>query len=175
MTPKPPRPPAETLARVMRIAKFEGSSVLVICGALALASAVMGDFAGALIGVLIAGAGAFELHGAGLLKAGEPRGVNWLVGSQLYLLATILGYVGWRLASYDPALVRQLLEPVLRTPEMRAKLSESGLTEVAMLEGVRQLYHAFFGAVAVGTLLYQGGMALYYHRRRAAVAAALAE
>jgi hypothetical protein len=156
---------------MLRVAHFDGGSVLVLCGALAIASAGYGDFTGAVIGALIAGAGAFELHGAGLIKAGEPRGLNWLIASQLYLLAAILGYVGWRLMSYDPAIVRHLLEPMLHASDLQAQLAEAGRTEADLLTMVRTIYYACFSLVAVGTLFYQGGMALYYHRRRAAVAA----
>jgi hypothetical protein len=175
MSSKPPLLPAEIVARLLRVARFDGGSVLVLCGALAIASAWYGDLTGAIIGVLIAGAGAFELHGAGLIKAGEPRGLNWLVASQLYLLGTILSYVGWRLMSYDPAVVRHLLDPMLHTPDLQAQLAEAGATEADLLATVRTIYFSGFGLVAVGTLFYQGGMALYYHRRRAAVTAALAE
>jgi hypothetical protein len=159
---------------MLRVAHFDGGSVLVLCGALAIASAWYGDFTGAVVGVLIAGAGAFELHGAGLIKAGEPRGLNWLVASQLYLLVAILGYVGWRVMSYDSAGVRHLLEPMLRASDLQAQLSEAGATEADLLATVRTIYYACFGLVAVGTLFYPGGMAVYYYRRRVAVAAALA-
>ena len=173
MSSKPPLLPAEIVARMLRVAHFDGGSVLVLCGALAIASAWYGDFTGALVGVLIAGAGAFELHGAGLIKAGEARGLNWLIASQLYLLTAILGYVGWRLMSYDPAVVRHLLEPMLHASDLQAQLAEAGATEADLLATVRTIYYACFGLVAVATLFYQGGMALYYHRRRAAVAALL--
>ena len=173
MSSKPPLLPAEIVARLLRVAHFDGASVLGLCGVLAIVSAWYGDLTGAVIGVLIAGAGAFELHGAGLLKAGKPRGLNWLVASQLYLLAAILSYVGWRLTSYNPAAVRRILEPALHLPVIQAMLDMAGATEADLLVMVRPLYFAGFRLVAVGTLLYQGGMALYYHRRRAAVAAAL--
>ena len=172
---KPPLLPAQTVARMLRVAKFDGTSVLVLCGGLALASAAVGDFTGAFIGVVIAAAGAFELHGAALIQGGHPRGVNWLIGSQLYLLAAILAYVGWRLASYDAEAMRRFLDPVFRTPEMQAKFSESGVTEADMLRMWHTMYFIGFRVVGLVTLLYQGGMALYYHRRRAAVAAVLVE
>ena len=174
MSAKPAPVPAEIVARMRRVALFDGGSVLVLCGALAIVSAGYGDFTGAVIGGLIAGAGAIELHGAGLIKAGKPRGLNWLVASQLYLLATILSYVGWRLMSYDPEAMRRLLAPVLHNPEMQAQFDAVGVTEADMLATLRTYYFTSFKVVAAGSLLYQGGMALYYHRRRAAVAAALA-
>ena len=175
MSSNPPPLPAAIVARMLRVAHFDGGSVLVLSGALAIASAWYGDVTGAIIGVLIAGAGAFELHGASLIKARQPRGLNWLVASQLYLLTTILCYVGWRLASYDPAAMRRLLDPVFHNPELQAQFDETGVTEADLLATLRTYYFAGFKVVAVATLLYQGGMALYYHRRRAAVAAALAE
>jgi len=174
MSSKPPPLPAKTVARMLRVARLDGIGVLVLSGVLALASAGFGDFTGAVIGVLVSAAGAFELRGASLLKAGKPRGLNWLVASQLYLLAIILCYVGWRLTSYDPAAVRHSLEPVLHKPEMQEMFDATGATEGDLLAMVRKYYFFGFRLVAAGTLLYQGGMALYYYRRRAAVAAALA-
>ena len=55
---QPPLLPAETLVRVLRLAKFDGLSVLLIAGVFALLAATAGDFSGALVGLLAAGAGA---------------------------------------------------------------------------------------------------------------------
>lgn len=176
MTKIPPLLPAEILLRVLRTAKFDGTTVLVLAGGLALLSAAAGDFTGAVIGILVAAAGAAELHGATLLKVAEPRGVNWLVGSQLYLLAIVLAYVGWRLLAYDPEQVKRFLDTVMTEhPEMQAQLDAGGATQAELRQMLGVLYRALYLIVGVVTLIYQGGMARYYHRRRAAVTAALAE
>jgi hypothetical protein len=175
MTKAPPLLPAEILFRMLRLARRDGTGVLAIAGSLALVSAALGDYLGALVGVVIAGAGVFELHGVALLKARQPNGINWLVGSQIYLLMAVLAYVIWRLQAYDAEWVRRYLEPVIRSQEMQEKLQERGATEEDLLRGLRLLYFSAYAPVAVLTLFYQGGMALYYHRRRAAVAAALIE
>jgi len=175
MSKVPPLLPAETLHRLVRLARRDGMMVLGLSGSLAIASAALGDYWGALVGVIIAGAGVFELHGATLLTGGKTEGVNWLVASQLYLLAAVLGYVFWRLQAYDPEWVKQITAPMLHAPEMQAKLEEAGATEADMLRMMRLIYHVTYALVAILTVFYQGGMALYYHRRRAAVAAALAE
>ena len=47
MARKPPLLPAETLRRVVRTAKFDGTGILVISGAFALASASVHDVTGA--------------------------------------------------------------------------------------------------------------------------------
>jgi hypothetical protein len=175
MTKAPPLLPTVIVDRMVRLARRDGAVVLVLSGTLAIASAAFGDYRGALVGVVIAGAGVFELHGATLLTARRTQGVNWLVWSQLYLLVAVLGYVWWRLQAYDPEWMRQFAEPMMRTPEMQAKLQESGATEADMLRMLRLVYHVSYAVVAILTVFYQGGMALHYHRRRAAVDAALGD
>src|SRR5271165_2118927 len=96
---QPPKLVSEILRRVLRVARFDGMSVLVLAGFFALVSAASGDVSGAAFGLLIAAAGAVELHGMGLLRAADRRGMSWLVGSQLYLMSVVLGYVGYRLAN----------------------------------------------------------------------------
>ena len=118
------------------------------------------------MGVFIAGAGALELHGVGLLRNGYARGTTWLVWSQLYLLAVVLFYVGLRLSHVD-------IEPLRRslTDDLRESIANSGLSEDEFLRIVYVTSTAVFGVV---TFFYQGGMAFYYQRRRAAITAALA-
>ncbi len=163
----PPILPEETLRRVLRIARLDGMSVLVVAGLFGLLSAVVHDHGGAAVGLLIAGAGAVELHGAGLLRAGDGRGMSWLVGSQLYLLLSVLGYAALRLTHVDLEPMRMLV-----TEKQRLVITEAGLTEDQFLGTIYSMTYAVF---AVVTLIYQGGMSIYYHRRRAAVSAALAQ
>src|SRR5678816_1370684 len=87
---QPPLLPEETLARVLRLARFDGMGALVLGGMFALFAAAARDFPFAAIGLLAAGAGAVELHGAALLRQGDRRGMQWLVASQPYLLLVIL-------------------------------------------------------------------------------------
>lgn len=166
MSKLPPFLPEETLVRVLRLSRLDGMSVLVIAGLFAVMSALAGDQLGAIVGLLVAGAGAVELHGATLLHHGEPRGLRWLVGSQLFLLATIVGYCALRLL--HPA-----FEPLhaAMTPEMKTSLEAAGWTED---EFVGLVYQVTYAAVATVTCAYQGGMAIFYWRRRQAVTEALA-
>jgi hypothetical protein len=163
---QPPLLPAEALRRVLRVAKLDGTSVLVIAGVFALLSALAGDFVGAVIGLLVAGAGAIELHGTTLLHHGEARGMNWLVGSQLFLLLTILGYCALRLTHPSFGPLRAAV-----TDDMKISLEAAGYTPDSF---IRLVYNLTYAAVAIVTFFYQGGMAVYYHRRRGPVARALA-
>ena len=163
----PPLLPEEAFDRTVRVAHVDGLCVLVVAGMLALAAASAGDYRGAAIGLLVAAAGAIELHGVGLLRAGEGRGMNWLIASQPYLFVVLLAYCTWRLASPEVEAIRAAL-----TDEMRATIAAAGRDEE---EFVRFAYTLTYTLLAAGTLLYQGAMTLYYVRRRAAVVAAVGE
>jgi hypothetical protein len=162
---KPPLLPTEALRRVIRMAHFNGYGVLVVAGAFALGSASTHDTTGTAIGLLVAGAGAMELHGASLVRRGAESGLNWMIGSQFYLMAVVFFYVGMRLHHVDIS----VLEPYF-TDEQRQAIAQAGLTTDQFLRGVYVATYAIFGVV---TLIYQSAMALYYRRRRPAVSAAL--
>ena len=146
---------------------MDGLSVMMVAGILALAAAAAGNYQGAGIGLLVTAAGAIELHGAGLVRAGEPRGMRWLVASQPYLLLVLLGYCILQLSNFDVALMKEAV-----TDQMREKIREAGYTVDQFL---RMMYNLTYLMLALVTLIYQGGMTIYYLRRRAAVNAALQE
>lgn len=161
----PPPLPEKALRSVLRLARFDGWSVVAVAGSLTLLSGAFRDYVGVLIGTLVTGCGVAELRGAGLLARGEARGIKWLIGSQLFLLTTILTYCALRLARPDIATIRALI-----TPEMKEQLETLGL---GIDQFLLQVYRLTYLAVALTVTLYQGGLAFYYSRKRATVAAAL--
>ena len=165
MTKIPPLLPEETLQRVLRIAKFNGMSVLLIAGFFALAAAGGGDYPGAIVGLLVAGAGAIELHGEGKLRAGDERGMNWLVGSQLYLAVVMLSFCTLRLTHLEIEPIPESLKPII---ELGAQQWQMTTEEYQLM-----IWRLTYRLLALLTLFYQGGMALYYFRRREAVTRAL--
>jgi hypothetical protein len=170
----PPLTPEETLRRVLRTARLDGISLLVVSSGFTGASLLFGDLTGALIGLLVCAAGAVELRGRSLLQAGQGRGVRWLITSQVWLLSCVLAYVLWQLNSYNPALARELIQPVLRSALIEPLLAAAGLTEADLLREVRSIYLTAYMIAGVLSFGFQGGLALYYRNRRAAVVAALA-
>jgi hypothetical protein len=188
-SPKPPLLPVEIVRRMLRVARFDGTSILVIAGTFALGSASLHDTEGTGISLMVAGAGAIELHGVGLLRHGEERGLRWLVSSQIYLMMAMLGYVAFSLRHVDIDAIRQLISHLLELlrqflgpqdsetviPQFlansRQAIAQAGLTVDDFL---RQMYVLIYTVVGVLTVLYQGTMAIYYARRQTAVAAALA-
>lgn len=168
MAKAPPLLPTEVLRRVLRTARFHGTSVLAISGSCALISAWCHDTTDTVAGLLIAAAGAIELHGAGLIHNGFQRGVNWLVASHVYLMSAVLSYVSWRLNHADLAAMAAIApDEMLQQFEFLYKCSE---TEVLQL-----FYVGFFQLIGILTMIYTGGMMIYYARRRARVITALRE
>jgi hypothetical protein len=168
MVKKPPPLPAEILHRVLRLATFDGRIIMIVAGTLALLHAAAYQVDSAIVGCLVAGAGALELHGAGLLRAGDARGVDWLVRSQLLLLATLLIYSAIQLISPDLSQIGR----VKFTPEMMQTLDTLKLTKEEFALLTNTIVYVTVGAV---TLIYQGAMAFYYSRHRRAVTLALEE
>jgi hypothetical protein len=167
MSPVPPLLPAETLLRVQRTAKRDGICVLGLATFFALVSAAGGQLSFAAIGLLAAGAGTVELHGRTLLLRGEPRGMNWLVASQPFLLVVIYTYCLLRLSEPQIPSVPDAIQAALAP-----SAAQFGLTAEQYLAKVNRMSVQAFAAIAT---LCQGGMAIYYSQRREAVTRALTE
>jgi hypothetical protein len=164
---QPPLLPFETYRRVLRLGKMDGSSILLVAGVFALLQAVAGDVSGAMVGLLVAGAGAVELHGVGLLEEGEARGMDWLIGSQIFLLASLLGYCAIRLGHIELPPVPDAIAPMIDRSAAQMNMSRD--------EYLRFIQRLGLQIVAGVSLLYQGGMTIYYVRRRETVRRALFE
>ena len=164
-----PTPAQKTLKRVLAISRFNGWSVMIIAGLGALLSLVFGDLLGVFIGALAAVSGWMEVRGGRKLRQRDPEGMTLLVRSQMLLLSVIIIYCVTRLGSFDADTAMGNL-----TPDMAASLKEVGLERADILSMVRTTFFVTYSSVAVVTLFYQGGMALYYRRKTALVTAALA-
>lgn len=154
----PPLLPSEILARVLRVAKFDGTTVFLLSGFFAVMTATSGETRFAVIGLLAAGAGAIELHGAGLLGHGDRRGVNWLIASQPVLLSIIYIYCALRLSHVELPPI-----PESRQVEFDQAASQLGISTDELL---RKVYRFTIQTVAVLATLFQGWMFIYYLRRR---------
>ena len=148
-----------------RLARFDGITLVILGGLFAIAAASVRDIPFAVIGLLAAGAGAIELHGVGLLREGESRGISWLVASQPMLLVVIWCYGALRLLFFEP--------PPLTDGMLDVAKAGAAQWGIPVEEYFRRANQLIVGALSLIALLYQGGMTVYYLRRRAAVATAL--
>ena len=176
---KPPPLPTEVIARVAHVAAIDGFSLVFIAGGFGLVSALSRDWLGAVVGGLALGAGLIELNGRQRLRAGDVRGINWLIRSQLVLLTVILLYVAYQYFFFDPQSLLVSIEAALATAQRSLDievipLADSfGLTNKQFLELARRTVRVAYVAVGLGSVLCQGGLAFYYQRREQAVAKAL--
>jgi hypothetical protein len=176
---KPPPLPTEVIARVSHVAAIDGFSLVFIAGGFGLVSALSRDWLGAVVGGLAVGAGLIELNGRRRLRAGDVRGINWLVRSQLVLLTVILLYVAYQYNFFDPQSLLVSMEAtriwVQRTfdLEIPALADSFGLTNKQFLVLARRTVRVAYVAVGLGSILCQGGLAFYYQRREQAVSKAL--
>lgn len=166
---KPPPLPEETLQRVLRLARGNGLSVLIIAGLGTLLSLALGDWVGVAVGAIVAFGGWTELAGRKELLRGDADGMRRLVRAQWIVLGAILVYCVTRMASFDADTALGNL-----TPDMRTQLAEAGIDVATILPLVKLTFFSAYGMVTLVTLVYQGGMARHYRRRTDVVKAALA-
>lgn len=169
MTPTPLTPADKVLRRVLLISVIDAWSVIAISALGSLLALVLGDFSGVFVGLLVIIAGVMELRGRARLVRRDAKGMRLLVRAQLFLLAVILVYCVSRLGSFDAETAMANL-----TPDMQAALTEAGITRADVLPLVRIAFYTAYGTVAVVSIFFQGGLALYYRSRTPLVTEALA-
>jgi len=147
--------------RIARNAAINGWCIAVFA-ALCLADSLLSfSVKGILVGAGLMASGCMELSGRRRLKQIRPEAGRWLAGSQLVAMGTLLLYSAYNLPLATrkktlldiPASYRQMVGPEI------------------LLEALRITYLALIAA----TLLYQGGLWLYYTISTRRLARAMAE
>jgi hypothetical protein len=176
---KPPRPPEEVLRRVIRFARLNGWSVVLFAGLGALVSLGLLDPLGVSVCLLIGLGGGLEVRGQRRLVRRDAGGMRGLVRGQLVVLAVVWFYAATHLISFDPVYLRDEVIPNAREllssfgMDLNEIFDQAGLDASAVVAYVRLMFVALYGSLMLVTLIYQGGLALHYRHRTAAVEAAL--
>ena len=119
-------------------------------------------------GVLAAGWGLAEIHGADKLRNGDPRGIDWMIWSQLGLMMTVFIYAGWMMTHLDAVELLNRMPPLARE-NLEDKFEAAGLPLDEMPAVFRSMSTLVYSLVALLTFVFQGMMARFYHRSRPAV------
>jgi hypothetical protein len=145
---------AELGAPLRRAAKLARSNGLgyAVFGALTILLSLPADLPGLLLGACLLAVGVAQQRTAPRLVAGDCTAPHLLARNELLLLAAITAY-----AVAQMTFLRASMSSELET------LSDSAGVDVAGM--VDALAGAVYGGVIVISLLYQGGMALYFRRR----------
>jgi hypothetical protein len=158
------RTPEDTLRRVLKVSRINGWSVAAAAGLSGLVALALGDLVGVGVSLLVTLGGVLEVRGHRQLRRRDADGMGSLVRAQWVVLGAIWAYAVSRLASFDETIAREMA-----TPDMQTLLNEMGLTLNDLMPLVRRVFYVLYGSVMAVTLFYQGGLALYYRRRTAAV------
>ena len=149
--PPPLAAPPVAPARKLRMAKMDGYGLLVMGIPSIILGVVMASPSGVVVGLGVTFCGACELDGLRRYLAGLPGARLRLMGSQLALIALAWGYAAWSLIHPEPL-----------SPEISDLIRESGEDASAMQGLVAQLRWTVAAAICAVTLLYQGGLTVYY-------------
>ena len=155
-----------SLARAAALARANATGY-VIFGGLSMFVAAPGlDVLGLAIGALVTGVGVAQLRAAAGLQRAEARAPRALARNELVLMGGIVVYC-----------VLQLT--VFRTSSAELEKQVGALGDLGLDVDFDELADAFtttlYCAFLLVTLVYQGGMALYFRRRGPMVASYLAE
>ena len=174
-----PRSPEVILRRVKRLARLNGWSVALFAGLCTLASLAFLDPVGIAVGLLVTLGGALEVHGYRMLRRNDAGGMRWVARSQLVVLGTMWAYVLPRLLSFDAVYLQTEVIPHARAMlasrgvNLDEFLAQAGVDSADVVPLVRLFLVVFYGSVLLATLLYQGGLCLYYRWRTPTVEDAL--
>jgi len=165
---KQPPLPIDVFERVLRVANFDGRLLVVIAGTFALMAAMSRNLPPTLAGVLASGWGIAEMHGANKLRNGDPKGLDWMIWSQLGLMITVFFYAGWMMTHFDATEFLNAV-PALALENLENQFAEAGLSTVDMPRYFASMSTVVYSLVALLTFIFQGMMARFYHRSRPAV------
>ena len=148
--------------KVMRVSTINAWSVSFIAGAFALLSLLGLSIPGVLVGIAVAAAGPIELYGQKRLEADPRRARTWMMGSQIWLMVCVLSYCTWRVLSLDPDNPFVVFGDAAQVFELVAIF---GIPQAYLASLFIQAFYITYGLIAVLTVLFQGGLALYYRSR----------
>jgi len=169
----PPLLPEQRLRRVLAISRVDGWSIVILAALSGLVSMIQGNWFPAAVALLVVLAGGTELQGRARLLRGQTSGFAWIIAAQWALLIVIWIYAWWRWRYFDPAAFWAELPRFVQAKFDRDLLA-AGLDpefDRPLLLGMMNTLTCLM--LASVSLLFQGGLALYYSTQRQAVSEAL--
>jgi hypothetical protein len=152
----------EPVRKVAATARFSAVTTLVI-GVAGIPFLFFSPSSIALLMVIgICTIGVIEFVGYRRIRRGMPSAATWLGRNQLAFMALIVGYCIFQMAT----VARKPLA-AFNSPELQSSLSQldQGLSQ--QIEHWTPIVgYGFYGLVLVLSVLFQGGLALYYFSRR---------
>ena len=158
-----------TLRRVLALSLMDGWCMTLFSGFCTLISLWLGEWSGAAVGAAVMSCGITTLRNRKRLMRGDAVGMVWLLRAQLIMLTIVFLFVVENMLAFDAAALMGHI-----TPEMRSMLDQAGISVADLEPLLKPIYFGIYLLVMGGTLLFQGGLALFYRTRGSKVAAELA-
>ena len=153
---------ARLTQKITRISTFNAWSVTFIAGSFAVLSLLALSVPGVVVGAAVAAAGPTELYGQRKLEDDPRTARTWMVGSQVWLMVCVLSYCAWRLLSLDPDNPFVVFGDAAQVFEL---VEVFGIPQSYLASLFIQAFYITYGLIAALTLLFQGGLAVYYRTR----------
>ena len=170
--------PEPTLRRALALSLMDGWCMTLFSGFCTSLSLCLGEWSGAAVGAVVMSCGITTLCSRKRLMRGDASGMVWLLRAQLAVLAIVFLYVLANLLAYDAAALSQRLRGLQASSSLGgiaiSTLEQYGVSTSDLEPFLRPMYFAVYLLMMGGTLLFQGGLALFYKTRRGQVAAELA-
>jgi len=165
---KPPPLPIEVFERVLRVARFDGKTLVIIAATFAGFAALGRNAPPMLAGLLVVGCGLLELNGANRLQNGDPQGLENMIRAQVCLMLTVVGYAGWMLVNFDVQVFLQQIPEAMRE-DMESQLRLAGFSESDVPRFYQGMNTIVYSLVGLLTVVFQGLMVRFYQKARPAV------
>jgi len=150
-----------TLFKIKRTSKWNGITILVVAILSLILSFLDYHFTGILISLFVAFSGWMEIQGSRQVDENLPLAGKWLTGSQIWLLTVVWTYTIIQWITFNPETVLEMV-----SPSLIHQLNVLGITgENVLQELLTKVVVSTYMAVLLVTLLYQGGLALFYWRK----------
>ena len=172
------RTPEETLRRVLKVSRLNGWSVAIFAAFCVLVALVFVNPEGIFVSTIVLASGAMEVWGNRMLHRRKADGMKWLIRAQFLLLGVIAVYAVESAASFDADGFQQRVQEVRKIVtsfdiNLDDVLRQYGIDPAKVGIFAQKLNWLIYGSVMLTTLLYQGGLALFYRHRIEAVEAAI--
>ena len=152
--------PRKIRRRVLLISGLNGWSIIIAAGFFAVISLLLGDGLGFLVGAAVLVSPWMELKARARLQQERAGARQWYLWSQVCLFGVIVVYsVSQLLSLYFTAGTEALPPDVRQALHQLLQLDERALNDL-----MGQIYLAVYVLVILASLLYQGGLFLFYRR-----------
>jgi hypothetical protein len=162
-----------TVRRVLALSGMDGCCMTLFSGFCTGASLLTGEWGGALVGSIVLSCGITTLCNRKRLMRGEVAGLSWLFRVQLMVVLVVFLYVVKSLLAYDASAMDAALKALegssLMGGLLDTALEQWGISVESLRALMKPIYFSFYLIVMSGTLLFQGGLALFYWKSRARV------